>query len=89
MHSLWYNGQVYKPIPRSLLVLQVCKLVQSQQQLSKQLEELSLQFGHAHHAQLNRGELTPRIQKWERFAWSMGGSVVGALAAILMLGIRR
>ena len=71
--------------------MQVCKLVQSQQLLSNQLEELSLQIGQVHHAaqqQRQRGSGAAEAalrQRWERAAWALGGAVLGALSAVLVL----
>jgi len=72
--------------------VQVCKLVQSQQLLSNQLEELSLQIGQVHHAarqqQQQRGSGAAEAalqQRWERAAWALGGAALGALSAVLVL----
>ena len=71
------------PRPSPLPLPQVCKLVQSQQLLSNQLEELCHQIGQVQHASKARREAG--VQQWERVALALGGVALGACTALLIL----
>lgn len=82
-----YHTTRTHPPPPPPAMPQVCKLVQSQQQLSKQLEELTLEIGQAQHAARLRESSGRRAVEGarERAAWAAGGALLGAAAAVLLL----
>lgn len=86
----YHTTRTHPPCP-PLATPQVCKLVQSQQQLSKQLEELTLEIGQAQHAARLREQAQHAASAQrpegarERAAWAAGGALLGAAAAVLLL----
>ncbi len=62
--------------------------MQSQQLLSNQLEEMSLQIGQVQQAargQQGGSAASAALQQWERAAWALGGVALGACAALALL----